>query len=58
VEKLIAPERSSYVSEEEVSNLWVCPKCLNEFETSIYLSQEVPLTPEVVDTFFPTLLVA
>jgi hypothetical protein len=30
----------------------------NEFETSIYLTQEVPLTPEVVDTFFPTLLVA
>jgi hypothetical protein len=46
------------VSEEQVSNLWVCPKCGNQFETSIYLTQEVPLTPEVVDTFFPTLLVA
>jgi uncharacterized protein with PIN domain len=55
---LIAPEQSTYVSEEQVSNLWVCPKCGNEFETSIYLTQEVPLTPEVVDTFFPTLLVA
>jgi uncharacterized protein with PIN domain len=57
-EWLIAPERSTYVSEEQVSNLWVCPKCGNEFETSIYLTQEVPLTPEMVDTFFPTLLVA
>jgi uncharacterized protein with PIN domain len=57
-EWLIAPERTTYVSEEKVSSLWVCPKCGNEFETSIYLAQEVPLTPEVVDTFFPTLLVA
>jgi ribosomal protein L37AE/L43A len=57
-EWFVAPERSTHVSEEEVSNLWVCPKCGNEFKTSIYLTQEVPLTPEVVDTFFPTLLVA
>ena len=56
--RLIAPERSTYVSKEQVNNLWVCPKCGNEFEISIYLTQEVPLTPEVVDTFFPTLLVA
>ena len=57
-EWLIAPERSTYVSEELVCNFWVCAKCGNEFETSIYLTQEVPLTPEVVDTFFPTLLIA
>ncbi len=57
-EWLIAPDRSAYVSEEQVSNFWVCPKCGNEFQTSIYLAEEVPLTPEVVDTFFPTLLVA
>jgi uncharacterized protein with PIN domain len=57
-EWLIAPERTTYVSEEQVSNFWVCPKCGNESETSIYLAQDVPLTPEVVDTFFPTLLVA
>jgi uncharacterized protein with PIN domain len=57
-EWLIAPKRSTHVSEEQVSNFWVCPKCGNEFETSIYLTQEAPLTPEVVDTFFPTLLVA
>jgi predicted RNA-binding Zn-ribbon protein involved in translation (DUF1610 family) len=34
-EWLIAPERTTYVSEEKVSSLWVCPKCGNEFETSI-----------------------
>ena len=57
-EWLIAPEQSTYVSKEQVSNYWVCPKCGNEFETSTYLTPDVPLTPEVVDAFFPTLLVA
>jgi hypothetical protein len=57
-EWLIAPERSTHVNEEKVTHLWVCPKRGNEFETSIYLTQDVPLTPEVIDTFFPTLLVA
>jgi transcription elongation factor Elf1 len=57
-EWLVAPERSTYVSAEQVSNFWVCSKCGNEFETSICLTQDVPLTSEVVDTFFPTLLVA
>jgi uncharacterized protein with PIN domain len=57
-EWLVAPERSTYVSEEQVSNFWVCPKCGNEFETSICLTQDVPLTSEVVETFFPSLLVA
>ena len=57
-EWLIAPERSTYVSKDHVNNLWACTKCGNEFETSIYLTQDVPLAPEVVDAFFPTLLVA
>jgi DNA-directed RNA polymerase subunit RPC12/RpoP len=57
-EWLIAPERSTYVSEEQVNNFWACPKCGNEFETSICITQEVPLTPAVVESFFPTLLVA
>jgi uncharacterized protein with PIN domain len=57
-EWLVAPERSRYVSEEQVRNFWVCPKCGNEFETSIWLTQYVPLTSEVVETFFPSLLVA
>jgi ribosomal protein L37AE/L43A len=46
------------MSEEQVNNFWACTKCGNEFETLIYLTQEAPLTPEVVDTFFSTLLVA
>jgi hypothetical protein len=33
-----AIERTTYVSEEKVSSLWVCPKCGNEFETSIWLN--------------------
>jgi len=57
-EWLIAPERPTYVSEEQVSNYWVCPKFRKEFETSTYLTPDVPLTPKVVDAFFPTLLVA
>jgi Zn finger protein HypA/HybF involved in hydrogenase expression len=55
---LMAPERSTYVNEEQITHLWACPKCGSEFETSIFVGQEVPLTPEVVDTFLPNLLVA
>jgi len=57
-EWLIAPERSTYVSEEQVNNFWACPKCGNEFETSMSITHDVPLRPELVDTFLPTLLVA
>jgi hypothetical protein len=46
------PEPSTYASEEQVSSYWICPKCGNEFETSMYLTRDVPLTPEVVDAFF------
>jgi transcription elongation factor Elf1 len=55
---LMAPERSTYVNEKQVAHLWVCPKCGHEFETSIFLDQEVPLAPEVINTFLPSLLVA
>ena len=55
---LMAPERSTFVSEEQVTHLWICSKCGNEFETSIFLGKEVPLSPEVIDTFLPSLLVA
>jgi Zn finger protein HypA/HybF involved in hydrogenase expression len=55
---LMAPERSTYVNKEQITHLWACPQCGNEFKTSIFLTQEVPLTPEVVDTFLPSLLVA
>jgi transcription elongation factor Elf1 len=55
---LMAPERSTYVNEGQVSHYWVCPRCGNEFETSIFLGQDAPLTPEVINTFLPALLVA
>jgi transcription elongation factor Elf1 len=55
---LTAPKRSTHVNEDQITHLWACSKCGNEFETSISLTQEVPLSPEVVDTFLPSLLVA
>jgi ribosomal protein L37AE/L43A len=55
---LMAPERSTYMNEEQITHLWVCPKCGSESETSIFLGQEAPLTPEVVERFLPNLLVA
>jgi hypothetical protein len=55
---LMAPERSTYVNEEQISHNWVCPKCSRDFETSIFLGQEASLTPELVGTFLPSLLVA
>jgi transcription elongation factor Elf1 len=55
---LTAPKRSTYVNEDQITHLWACSKCGNEFETSIFLTPNIPLTPEVVDTFLPSLLVA
>jgi hypothetical protein len=55
---LMAPERSTFVSEEQVTHFWACGKCGNEFTTSFFLGPEQPLAPEVVTTFLPTLLVA
>jgi hypothetical protein len=54
----MAPERSAFASEEQVTHLWICPKCGNKFETSIFLGKEAPLSPEVIGTFLPSLLVA
>jgi hypothetical protein len=54
----MAPERSTFVSEEQVIHLWLCPKCGNKFATSIFLGKEAPLSPEAIETFLPSLLVA
>jgi hypothetical protein len=54
----MAPERSAFVSEEQVAHFWGCPKCGNEFTTSFFLVPEQPLAPEIIETFLPNLLVA
>jgi transcription elongation factor Elf1 len=55
---LMAPEWSTYVNEQQVTHLWACSKCGNKFKTSIFLDEEVPLAPEVINMYLPTLLVA
>ena len=58
---LIAPECSEFYSEERlVLNLWSCLKCGNEFETEERLSADAKseIDREVLETFFPSLLVA
>jgi Zn finger protein HypA/HybF involved in hydrogenase expression len=55
---LMAPEQSTYVNEEKIVHLWACPNCGSEFETSIFLGRDVPLTPEIVEEFLPNLMVA
>ncbi len=56
---LASPDRCTYVDEEYVCYLWVCPKCGYEFETSTCLYQEAPpLAPAIVEAFLPSLLVA
>jgi len=54
----MAPEQSTYVNEEKIVHLWACPNCGSEFETSIFLGPDVPLTPEIVEEFLPNLMVA
>ncbi len=55
-EQLTSPDRSTYVDEEFVCYLWVCPKCGCEFEASTCLYQDAPATPEITETFLPLLV--
>jgi hypothetical protein len=48
---LVASERFAYVTEERVRNVWVCPKCGYEFETSTRLNEHGALSPELVERF-------
>jgi len=56
--KLISPEWSEAVSEEKAVNLWCCPICGEEFETTDNVAEEPSAISELTEEFFSTLLVA
>jgi len=56
--RLTSPDRCTYLDEETACYLWNCHKCGCEFESSISLYPETPLTPEIVEEFLPNLLIA
>jgi ribosomal protein L37AE/L43A len=59
-EALIAPEYAEYVSERLILNLWSCTNCGYRFETEALAptDAELELNSSVLETFFPSLLVA
>jgi len=56
-DRLIAPEASEFVSEEEVRHHWNCARCGHEFATTIRISYRA-VDPSVIEQFLPSLLVA
>jgi transcription elongation factor Elf1 len=56
-DRLIAPEVSEFVNEEEVRHHWCCGRCGHEFETTVQLSCRA-VDPRIIEQFFPSLLVA
>lgn len=57
-DEFIAPDYSEFISEQEVRNHWRCSSCGCETETSFRLTPGGTLSPEIVEQFFPSLLVA
>ena len=57
---LIAPEWAEFVSGTLVLNLWSCTSCGYRFETEACVAAvpEVTLDSKVLETLFPSLLVA
>ena len=57
---LIAPERSEYVSEQLVRNLWSCAKCGCRFETEAHIPAyaKSAIDTTTMEAFLPSLLVA
>jgi len=55
---LIFPERSESVGTRETVNIWHCPICGNEFETTDKGIEKTPSDAELVQEFLPNLLVA
>ena len=56
--KLISPEWSETVSAEKTVNLWHCPICGNDFQTTDSIVEETSPISELEEEFFPNLLVA
>ena len=56
--KLISPEWSETLAENETINFWCCPICGNKFETTDNIVAPVPTEAELAEEFLPNLLVA
>ena len=57
-EEPIAPAWSGHISAAEVRDFWRCCKCGYMFETLRLMDAEQGLPMELVEEFFPSLLVA
>ena len=57
-DRIIAPEFSEYVYEGTIRHVWRCSRCNYRFETSVVLDMNPPLAPDLVERFFPSLLVS
>ena len=56
--KLISPEWSESVGAENTLNLWHCPICGTDFETTDRVVEVMPPISEITEEFMPNLLVA
>lgn len=58
-EEVVAPDRSEFVSERLVLNLWSCTECGNRFETAWTPKGVAPKQSDIDwEAVFPPLLVA
>ena len=55
-EELVAPERSEYLSIEEIHHYWCCWDCGFEFETLDHVLAETIVPTELVKKCLPSLL--
>jgi transcription elongation factor Elf1 len=56
--KLISPEWSETLAENETINFWCCPICGHQFETTDNIVEPEPSETELAEEFLPELLVA
>jgi ribosomal protein L37AE/L43A len=55
---LIFPEWSESVNDRQTINIWHCPACGHEFETTDNVVEQTPSDAELIEEFLPNLLVA